>query len=252
MRLTRTMVLLLLLLPLAACSHSVQGQSSFAVADAQKVPLPPLAESYRIQVGDTLEVKFFYQTNLNETVTVRPDGLINMQLVKSVGAAGLTPEELTDRLKKEYRAHLKEPEIIVMVRTFAAQRVFVDGDVARPGTIPLTGPTTVIQAITQAGGVLYTGKTNDVLVIRRGTENQPLAMVVDLDKVRDGTDLKQDIYLKPFDIVYVPKTTINSVNLWIEQYLTRMVPRIGFTAAYPVGSGVMGVDTTSTVITPAR
>jgi len=85
-------------------------------------------------------VKFFYQTNLNETVTVRPDGLINMQLVKSVGAAGLTPEELTDRLKKEYRAHLKEPEIIVMVRTFAAQRVFVDGDVARPGTIPLTGP----------------------------------------------------------------------------------------------------------------
>ncbi len=112
----------------------------------------------------------------------------------------------------------------MIVRTFAAQRVFVDGEVARPGTIPLTRPTTVLQAISQAGGVLYTGKTNDVLVIRRGTENQPLVMVLNLDKVRDGTDLTQDIYLKPFDIVYVPKTTINSVNLWIEQYLTQHGP----------------------------
>jgi len=65
-------------------------------------------------------------------------------------------------------------------------------------------------------------------------------MMVNMQKILDGTDLGQDIYLKPFDIVYIPKTAIANANLWIEQYLTRMVPRIGFTAAYPVGSGIMG------------
>jgi len=91
-----------------------------------------------------------------------------------------------------------------------------------------------------------------VLLIRRGPENQALAMMVNMEKVNDGTDLSQDVYLKPFDIVYVPKTAITNANLWIEQYLTRMVPRIGFTYAFPVGSGIMGVDTTSTIITPAK
>jgi len=246
------LVVVTLLIPLAACSHAVKGQSSLAFADSQKVPLPPLAEEYRIQPGDLLDIKFFYNPALNEQVTVRPDGLISLQLVNSIGAAGLTPEQLTDRLKKEYSAQLKEPEISVIVRSFAAQRVFVDGEVAKPGLVPLTGPTTVLQAISQAGGILYTGKATEVLVIRRGTENQPLAMVLDLEKARDGTDLKQDIYMKPFDIVYVSKTGITNANLWIEQYLTRMVPRVGFTYAFPHGSGIMGVDTTSTIITPAK
>lgn len=244
--------ILTLLFPLAACSHAVKGQSSLAYADTQKVPLPPLAEEYRIQAGDLLDIKFFYNPTLNEQVTVRPDGLISLQLIKSTEAAGLTPEQLTDRLKKEYSGQLKEPDIVVIVRSFAAQRVFVDGEVAKPGLVPLTGPTTVLQAISQAGGILYTGQSTDVLVIRRGTDNQPLAMVVNMEKVRDGSDLKQDIYMKPFDIVYVPKTAITNANLWIEQYLTRMVPRVGFTYSFPHGIGIMGVDTTSTIITPAK
>jgi len=246
------LVVVTLLVPLAACSHSVKGQSSLAYADTQKVPLPPLAEEYRIQAGDQLEIKFFYNPSLNELVTVRPDGLISLQLIKSIEAAGSTPEQLTDRLKREYSTQLKEPDIVVIVRAFAAQRVFVDGEVAKPGLVPLTGPTTVLQAISQAGGILYTGQATEVLVIRRGTDNRPLTMVVNLEKARDGTDLSQDIYMKPFDIVYVPKTAINTANLWIEQYLTRMVPRIGFTYAFPVGTGIMGVDTTTTIITPAK
>ena len=129
----------ILLFPLAACSHAVKGQSSLAYADKQKVPQPPLAEEYRIQAGDLLDIKFFYNPTLNEQVTVRPDGLISLQLIKSTEAAGLTPEQLTDRLKKEYSAQLKEPDIAVIVRSFAAQRVFVDGEVAKPGTGPLDG-----------------------------------------------------------------------------------------------------------------
>jgi len=242
--------ILVLLLPLFACSHTASGPSSAAYAETQKAPL--VDEAYRIQAGDQLDIKFFYNKDLNEQVTVRPDGRISLQLVKSVVAAGLTPEQLTDRLTKAYATHLKDPEITVIVRSFSSQRIYVDGEVGKPGLIPLTGPTTVRQAISQAGGFLYTGNPTDVLLIRRGPENQTLAMMLNMQKVLDGTDLSQDIYLKPFDIVYVPKSAITNANLWIEQYLTRMVPRIGFTAAYPVGSGILGIDTTSTIITPAK
>jgi len=235
---------------LVACSHAVKGTSSPATADSQKAPPP--AEEYRIQAGDQLDIKFFYNKELNEQVTVRPDGRISLQLVKSIVAAGLTPEQLTDQLTKVYSVQLNKPEIAVIVRSFSSQRVYVDGEVAKPGLIPLTGPTTVFQAISQTGGVLYTGNAADVMVIRRGPENQPLVMMVNMQKVQNGTDLGQDIYLKPFDIVYVPKTAITNANLWIEQYLTRMVPRIGFTAAFPVGNGIIGVDTSSTIITPAK
>jgi protein involved in polysaccharide export with SLBB domain len=244
-------VIFVFLFPLlVACSHAVKGTPSLANAEPRNAPPP--AEEYRIQAGDQLDIKFFYNKDLNEQVTVRPDGRISLQLVRSIVAAGLTPEQLIDQLTKAYGAHLKDPEVAVIVRSFSAQRVYVDGEVAKPGMIPLSGPTTVRQAISQAGGFLYTGNTTDVLLIRQGPGNRPLAMMVNMQKVLDGTDPSQDIYLKPFDVVYVPKTAITNANLWIEQYLTRMVPRIGFTAAYPVGSGIMGVDTSSTIITPAK
>ena len=235
---------------LVACSHAVKGTSSPATAEPQKAPPP--AEEYRIQAGDQLDIKFFYNKDLNEQVTVRPDGRISLQLVRSIVAAGLTPEQLIDQLTKAYGAHLKDPEIAVIVRSFSSQRVYVDGEVGKPGMLPLAGPTTVRQAISQSGGFLYTGNTTDVLLIRQGPGNQTLAMMVNMQKVLDGTDPSQDIYLKPFDIVYVPKTAITNANLWIEQYLTRMVPRIGFTAAFPAGNGIIGVDTSSTIITPAK
>jgi protein involved in polysaccharide export with SLBB domain len=245
------LVITVFLFPLVvACSHAVKGQSSLAYADTQKAPPP--AEEYRIQAGDQLDIKFFYNKDLNEQVTVRPDGRISLQLVRSIVAAGLTPEQLTDQLTKTYGAHLKDPEIAVIVRSFSSQRVYVDGEVAKPGLIPLTGPTTVLQAVSQAGGFLYTGNATDVMVIRRGPENQPLAMVVNMNKVHNGTDLAQDIYLKPFDIIYVPKTAIADVNLWIEQYMNRMVPRIGFLYSIPVGRATMGIDTTTTIVTPVK
>lgn len=233
-----------------ACSHAAKGQPSLAYAEPRTTPPP--AEEYRIQAGDQLDIKFFYNKDLNEQVTVRPDGRISLQLVRSIVAAGLTPEQLTDQLTKAYSAQLKDPEIAVIVRSFSSQRVYVDGEVAKPGLIPLTGPTTVLQAISQAGGFLYTGNATDVMLIRRGPENQPLAMMVNMKKVHDGTDLAQDIYLKPFDIVYVPKTGIANVNLWIEQYMNRMVPRIGFLYSIPVGRATMGIDTTTTIVTPVK
>jgi len=244
--------LLCLCLMLAACGSTVKNIPPGGSASAGLSPAAVPEEEYRIQPGDLLDIKFFYSPELNEQVPVRPDGRITLQLAPELRAGGRTPAELTTLLKETYSRELKKPDVTVIVRTFGNQRVYVDGEVSKPGLVPLTGPTTVLQAISQAGGFVYTGNPTDVMVIRRGPQDQPLAMLVNIKKVRDGSDLAQDIYLKPFDIVYVPRTGIADANLWIEQYLNRMVPRIGFTYAWPAGKGIVGIDTTSTFVTPVR
>jgi protein involved in polysaccharide export with SLBB domain len=72
--------------------------------------------------------------------------------------------------------------------------------------VPLVGYVTVLQAVSQAGGLKESARRNEIVVIRHGVANKPLALVVNLEKVYDGTDMRQDIPLKPFDIVYVPRS----------------------------------------------
>jgi protein involved in polysaccharide export with SLBB domain len=100
----------------------------------------------------------------------------------------------------------------------------VDGEVTKSGMVTLVGFTTVLQAISQAGGVKDTARTTEVIVIRRGADNKPLVIPVNLDKAIDGTDMGQDIVLRPFDIVYVPKSPIANVNKWVDQYIRKNIP----------------------------
>ncbi len=179
---------------------------------------------YQIQVGDALDIKFFYHPELNESVIVRPDGRISLQLVHEVQASGLTPEQLRNSLQNGYGSQISQPEIAVIVRSFSAQKVYVDGEVAKPGLIPLTGQMTVLQSIASAGGLKDTARTNEIIIIRRGPENRPASMLVNVGKAIDGSDLSQDLSLQASDIVYVPKSPIANVNTWVDQYIRKNIP----------------------------
>ena len=186
-------------------------------------------EAYRIQAGDQLDVKFFFHADLNEQVTVRPDGKISLQLVQEVQAAGLTPAELTEQLVTAYASELQKPRIVVIVRSFNAHKVFVDGEVNKAGLVTMTGPMTLMQAISQGGGLKDTAKTNEVIVIRKLADNRLVPVVMNVDQVINGTDFSQDIALQPNDIVFVPKSHIANVNVWFDQYIRRNIPiPIGF------------------------
>ena len=213
----------LMLLLLMGCAPVVKSPTPTTHPGIQTTT-PYTEQEYRIQVGDQLDIKFFYNPELNEQVTVRPDGRVSLQLVHEIMVAGLTPAELTDLLTKKYASELKRPEIAVMVRSFTAQRIYVDGEVTKPGMVSLTGFTTVLQSISQAGGIKDTGRTSEVIVIRRGPDNNPLVIPVNLGKAIDGTDMTQDITLRPFDIVFVPKSHIANVNKWVDQYIRKNLP----------------------------
>jgi uncharacterized protein involved in exopolysaccharide biosynthesis/protein involved in polysaccharide export with SLBB domain len=217
--------LFLLLLMLNACSTAVKSPTPFNPRVVQE-PSGSI-EEYAISVGDNLDIKFFYNPELNESITVRPDGMISLTLVGDVNAAGLTPAELTDLLIEKYSTEFIDPKVTVFVRSFTDQKVYVDGEVGKPQMIPLVGSITVSQSIAYSGGLRDTARRNEVRVIRRKADKKPLVIPVNLNEVWNGTDINQDIVLQPYDIVYVPRSGIANVNKWVQQYIYNNF-RIGF------------------------
>jgi polysaccharide biosynthesis/export protein len=205
--------------------NAVINPTPLSQMDQQARAYAQAPKEYIIEVGDTLDVRFMYNTELNElAIPVRPDGRISLQLVHDVSAAGLTPTQLSKSLAEKYAVELKRPEIAIIVRTFGGQRVFVDGEVVFPGPVDFRGHMTVFQSITQAHGMRETARLSNVIVIRKDFEGKPMAANLDLRKVINGTDLSQDIALMPYDIVYVPKSHVENWLKFVDEYINRAVP----------------------------
>jgi polysaccharide export outer membrane protein len=215
----------------AGCAHEVKNPTAINYSELPKMSIP--TEEYIIHAGDLLDIKFFYNPELNEQIIVRPDGRISLQLAKEIYVAGLTPAHLTDQLTKTYSTELDNPEITVIVRSFSTQRVYVDGEVNKPGLLELVGATTILQSISMAGGLKDTAKTCEVIIIRRDTENKVATIVVNIEKVLNGVDSKQDIVIKPQDIIFVPKSHIAKINEWVDQYLRKNIP-VSFGMGVPI------------------
>ena len=206
----------------AACGPVLEKPTPAATVANEQATY--LEQAYRIRPGDALEVKHRLATELNDLVTVRPDGRISLPLLPSLKAAGLTTDELEAQLRTAYARDLRNVELSVLLRTFATQRVYVGGEVEKPGMIDIVDGQTVLQAIYAAGGLRSTARTKEVVVVRHGEANQRLAFAVNLDDVKSGNDLAQDVRLLPLDTVIVPRSDIANVNLFVDQYIKGVLP----------------------------
>jgi protein involved in polysaccharide export with SLBB domain len=177
---------------------------------------------YIIQPGDELDIKFFYNPELNETIVVRPDGMISLQLIDEIRAAGLKPAELDDQLTRLYSSELRKPVLTVIIRSFTRQRVYVGGEVTLPGLIVLPAGMTALQAVFQSGGFKETADPAETLIIRKGANDRPIPMRINLAKAM-AADGASDMQLQPDDIIYVPKSAIANVNKFIEQYIAGLL-----------------------------
>jgi protein involved in polysaccharide export with SLBB domain len=180
---------------------------------------------YILQIGDYMDIKFLYDPQLNESVRIRPDGRISLQIVDEVEAAGLTPAQLDTILTQKYSRVLTKPEVAVIVREFAGQKIYVGGEVASPGLVNLNSNMTAMEAIFSAGGFRETAEPGSVIILSKSPENTRIVRKVDLKNALAGSSIERDLFLKPYDVVYVPKTFISKTNKFVDQYLTRMVPR---------------------------
>lgn len=190
--------------------------------------------------GDTIELKFFYTPELNETQRVRPDGKIALQLVGEVEVEGKIPAELQSKLMELYTPHLKNPEVAVVVRSLERHEVYVTGQVVTPGPIELPGTMTVLEAIMKAGGLdLHEAEPANVVVIRH-RNGQRHGYSVNVKPALEGKPI-EPFYLEPQDIIYVPRTKIAKLNQWIDQHINKLIPDTGLFFRQTNGNTTIGM-----------
>jgi protein involved in polysaccharide export with SLBB domain len=226
MRAVNLFVMLSVAVTFFACSaHKINKGPSSSSAKALQ---PPLA--YLIRPGDELDIKFFYNPELNEKVTVRPDGKISLLLVDEIQAAGVEPKDLDKLLTKKYSRKLKTPEIAVIVKSFTGQRIYVGGEVNNQCEMALPAGMTVLQAVLQAGGFKETANPENAILIRQGSNNEPVPIKIDLENAIYGQGEGSGMTLLPNDIIYIPKSAIAEANKFVRQYIENLIMFRGFSA----------------------
>ncbi|HEV8586487.1 MAG TPA: SLBB domain-containing protein [Methylomirabilota bacterium] len=187
-RLVRVLAVLLLLAVSAASVRSIAAQE------------------YTIGPGDVLKITVWGHDDLSKEYPVTLDGRVPFPLIGSVAAVGLTTTQfakrLHDLLEKDY---LVNPQVIVAVKEYLSHKVQVLGDAEKPGLVYLTGPTTLLEVLSKAGGLSKTaGK--DVLIVRPIATGGNTILRIDLRKVHAG-DTKDNIFVENGDMMFVPKAS---------------------------------------------
>jgi polysaccharide export outer membrane protein len=185
--------------------HAAPPASTATPAAPKPGVTPP--SDYVIGPDDQLSIYFWRDKELSADVVVRPDGKISLPLLNDVQAAGFTPEQLRVRVTEDAKRYIEDPTATVVVRQINSRKVFITGEVEKPGPYPLTAPTTVLQLISMAGGLKEYANGKKIVVMR--TENgRQIGYPFNYKDVINRKNMKQNIELKPGDTIVVPAETM--------------------------------------------
>ena len=193
----------------AAQVQTAQGPKAPSAASGTAKPTPPPAPvsvapaGYVIGPDDVLGVLFWREKDISGDVIVRPDGKITLPLLNDVQAAGMTTEELRASLTTAAARYVEEPNVTVVVRQINSRRVFITGQVGKPGPYMLTPGLTVMQLIALAGGLTEFADSKNIIIMRT-EKGKPLAYRFNYKEVLNRKRMEQNIELKPGDTVVVP------------------------------------------------
>jgi polysaccharide export outer membrane protein len=158
---------------------------------------------YVIGPDDQLKVVFWREDSLSGDVVVRPDGKISLTLLNDVQASGLTPNQLRESLVQLAAKYVTDPSVTVIVKQINSRKVYITGQVNKPGTYILNDNVTVLQMLAMSGGLQEWADANSILIMR--TENgQTKSYKFNYKDVSKGKSLQQNILLKPGDTIVVP------------------------------------------------
>jgi polysaccharide export outer membrane protein len=176
--------------------------ASAAAPDTKTILKGEPLDAYAIGVGDVVEISVWKNPDLTVTVPVRPDGRISVPLLGDVQAAGTTPLALKTVLTNGFRDYITAPSVSVVVKEVNSQKIYVTGEVAKPGAYDLRARTKVMQALAMAGGLTAYAK-NRVIVLRdhQGGDRR---LEIDLGAIVSGKHPEGNITLQPGDTLVVP------------------------------------------------
>lgn len=193
-------VQLLVLRLLAIVAAAVLVPAMLAVSPSIAQP-SPAQEAYILGPGDTLDIVVYGEPDLSRTVTVKPDGAVSLALLGEVKAAGRTTTQLAADLTRLYGKYLKQPSISVTVREFRVDRIYILGQVSRPGEYQLRPGIGIMELLANAGGPTGRADLAKVVVIRGRTEAQQLNLLEAF-----ATNRNPDVKLLAGDVLFVPET----------------------------------------------
>ena len=172
-----------------------------------QTPPPPnqvaaVSPDYVIGPGDSLAVNVWKEPTVSGTFPVRPDGMISLALIGDLPASGLTPAHLSDQIADRLRKFINEPAVTVAVLGVNSKRIFLIGEVAKPGEQPLIPGLTPLQAIASAGGLSPYANGKRIYILRGAAPNQSKIPFDYKKAIKDGN--LQGVTLAPGDTIVVP------------------------------------------------
>ncbi len=185
---------------------------------------------YRLLPGDQLDIIVYSAPELSRLLLVGPDGRVQMPLAPAIMAANLTIEQLKFRLRNALSTQLIDPNVEITPRAFGSQRIYVGGEVGQPGIQELPGQIGVLEAVMMAGGMRDTAKSSRVILVRRHPDGGPMLKIINLKAVLHKGAPEDILPLQRGDVVFVPRSNIAEVNLFMRQYIRDALPiSFGFT-----------------------
>jgi polysaccharide export outer membrane protein len=158
---------------------------------------------YRLHPGDTIEVSVWKEVDLQRVLIVRPDGKFSLPLAGEMQAADRTPDEIRIEIEGRLKVYIPEPVVTVTVQEVGGNRIYVIGQVHKPGAFVMNPQLNVLQALSLAEGGTPFAKLDDIVVIRTmGGKQQSLPFRY--SRVAEGSDLAQNISLESGDVIIVP------------------------------------------------
>ena len=227
---------LLLSLVLGGCAD---GPSATPRSSASRIAFDPWRDEdyqYRLGPGDELALRFIVSPDLNGSALIGPDGRAVLPLIGPKKLAGLTAEEADRSLTDAYKPVLRSPEVEILVTNYGAAQIFVGGEVREPGAKAIKGALTLAQAVTTAGGFADDARTGKVILLRqRPGSPRPEMRVIDVrDQLHGGSG---PTLVRPGDVVFVPRSGIGEVDLFVKQYITNLIP-FGFSYGITANGGL--------------
>jgi len=158
---------------------------------------------YKIGPQDVIRIDVWKEPDISRTIPVRPDGKISVPLLNDVQASGLTAMQLGASLREGLSKYLTNPQVTVTVTEINSRRVYLTGEVNRPGALPLLPNMTVLQALSSAGGFTQFAKLKSIYIMR--TENgKQVKHPFNYKEVVKGNLSEQNILLQPGDVIVIP------------------------------------------------
>jgi len=170
---------------------------------------------YRLSKSDTVEVSFTFSPEFNQSLTVQPDGFVALKGAGTLLAEGLTLPELQRAIADAYLRFLVDPEITVALKDFDKPYFLASGEVARPGKYELRGDLTVHEAVAIAGGFTQQARHSQVVLFRQTSSGVAETHVIDLKRMMNQRNLREDLHLQPGDFVYVPQSRVSKIRRYV-------------------------------------